>query len=128
MSVVSTMNSKRATDEVRHANDELEHFYLEAKRNRKIANWASKKLGRDKKEYFLELISADLTRAGPKPVVDRILDDFKQAGLDIDENRVWDKVRRFEREIFTDMMTQQAERTKAEIKAREKKARKKKKK
>ncbi len=128
MSVVSTMNSKRATDEVRHANDELEHFYLEAKRNKKIANWAAKQLGLDKKEYFLELISADLTSAGPKPVIDRILSDFAKAGLQISEEKVWEKLRGFESEILGEMLLAQAKRTKAEIKAKEKKDKKKKKK
>ena len=128
MSVVATMNSKRATDEVRHANDELEHFYLEAKRNKKVANWAAKKLGLNKKEYFLELISADLTSAGPKPVIDRILNDFAKANLEISEEKVWEKLREFESEILGEMLLAQAKRTKAEMKAKEKKDKKKKKK
>jgi len=128
MSVVSTMNAKRATDEVRYANDELEHFYLEAKRNKKVANWAAKKLGLDKKEYFLELISADLTSAGPKPVIDRILSDFEKAGLGIAQEKVWEKLREFESQILGEMLLAQAKRTKAEMKAKEKKNKKKKKK
>lgn len=126
MSVVNTMHSKRVTDEVRHANDDLEFFYMEARRNRKIANWAAEQLGFNKKEYFLELVEADLSKAGPKPVIDRILVDFQQAGLNISEETLWDQLRTFEKDVLQDMLTQQAERTKAEIKAKEKKKKEKK--
>jgi len=119
MSVVSTMNAKRATDEVRHANDELEHFYLEARRNRKIANWAADKLDRDKKSYFLDLVGADLTKAGPKPVIDQILADFKDAGLEIAEEDVWAELREIERSIINDMMREQARRTEEEMRAQD---------
>lgn len=126
MSVVNTMHSKRVTDEVRHANDDLEFFYMEARRNRKIANWAAEQLGIDKKEYFLELVEADLSKAGPKPVIDRIMVDFEQADLNISEETLWDQLRTFEKDVLQDMLTQQAERTKAEIKAKEKKKKEKK--
>ncbi len=126
MSVVSTMNSKRATDEVRHANDELEYFYMEAKRNKKLAGWAAKQLGADKKEYFLELISADITTAGPKPVIDRMVKDFKQADLDIKEEDIWSKLRDVEREVLHDMMQEKEKRCLEEVKAKAKKKEKKK--
>jgi len=119
MSVVSTMNAKRATDEVRHANDELEHFYLEARRNRKIANWAADKLDRDKKSYFLDLVGADLTKSGPKPVVDQIMADFKDAGLEMSEEDIWAELREIERSIINEMMREQARRTEEEIRGQE---------
>ncbi|MDV7337969.1 ATPase inhibitor subunit zeta [Terasakiella sp. A23] len=121
MSVVETMGSKRVTDEVRHAHDDLEYFYLEAKRNKKIANWAAKQLDTDKKEYFLELISADISKAGPKPVVDRIMADFQKANIDIEETEVWEKLRQFEKEVLQGMLAEQAKRTKEEVKAKQKK-------
>ncbi|SCA55631.1 conserved hypothetical protein [Candidatus Terasakiella magnetica] len=120
MSVVRTMNSKRTCDEIRHANTELEYFYLEARRNKKAANWAAKKLGRNKKEYFLELISEDISQAGPKPVVKRIRKDFKKAGLDISEDKIWKKLRTFEQYILKAMLRKQAKRTKKELKGRKK--------
>ena len=55
MSVTNTMNAKRVTDEVRHAQEDLEHFYLEAKRNKKLAKWAAKKLGVDHAINYSEL-------------------------------------------------------------------------
>ncbi len=121
MAVVETMGAKRVTDEVRHAHDDLEYFYLEAKRNKKIANWAAKQLGFDKKEYFLELISADISKAGPKPVVDRIMADFDKAKLEITEEEVWTKLRKFEKEALQGMLEEQAKRTKDELKAKDKK-------
>ena len=117
MSVVATMDSKRVTDEVRHAHEDLEHFYLEAKRNKKIAHWAAKQLGVDKKDYFMEILGEDLSKAGPKPVVDRILKDFAKAELKISEEKVWEKLRKFEREILQDMLAAQAQKVRAETKA-----------
>lgn len=114
MSVVDTMHSKRVTDEVRHAQDDLEFFYLEAKRNKKIAYWAAKKLDLNKKDYFMEILAADLSKAGPKPVIDRILDDFEMAGMEINEQEVWEKLRTFEREILQDMMAAQAKKVRAQ--------------
>ena len=120
MSVVNTMDSKRVTDEVRHANDDLEHFYLEARRNRKLANWAAKKLDIDKKEYFMELVSADLSSGGPKPVVDQIMADFEKAGIDYDEKEVWEELRACEKEVFHDMLAERVRRTEDEMAALQK--------
>jgi hypothetical protein len=117
MSVVDTMHSKRVTDEVRHAHDDLEYFYLEAKRNKRIARWAAKHLGYDKKKYFLELISEDISKAGPKPVVDRIMKDFTKAELTITEEEVWERLRKYEKEVLKDMLETQAQRTKDEMEA-----------
>lgn len=125
MSVVSTMDSKRVTDEVRHAHEELEYFYLEAKRNKRIAGWAAKKLGVDRNDYFIALIEEDISKAGPKPVVERILKDFQNKKLDITEEKVWAKLRKFEKQILQEMLEAQAKRTKEEIKAKKKKKKKK---
>lgn len=121
MSVVNTMHSKRVTDEVRHAHDDLEYFCLEAKRNKKLANWAAKKLSIDKKEYFLELIGEDISKAGPKPVIDRIVKDFKKNKIKINEKEIWGKLRKFDKDVLQDMLEEQAKRTKDEIKAEDKK-------
>jgi len=127
MSVVNTMNAKKVTDEVRHAHDDLEYFYLEAKRNKKLAFWAAKKLGINKKEYFLELIGEDLSTAGPKPVIDRIKKDFKKSKIKVSEEVIWEKLRKFEKEVLQQMLAAQAQRTKDEMKAKDKKKKKKKK-
>lgn len=109
MSVTGTMNAKRFTDEIRHAHDDLEYFYLEAKRNKKLAKWAAKKLGVDTKEYFMDLLECDLSSAGPKPVVDRIKKDFKKAGLKIKSDKIWDKLHEFEQEAFRKLLDAQAD-------------------
>jgi hypothetical protein len=116
MSIANTMSAKRVTDEVRHAHDELEYFYLEAKRNKRLAKWAAKKLGIDKHEYFLELIGSDLSKAGPRPVVDRVMQDFLHAGIEIPEEKIWEKIRKYEQEILRSMLEEQAKRIEEEIK------------
>jgi|GEM_PF-1671880 len=129
MSVDNTMNAKRVTDEVRHAHDDLEYFYLEAKRNKRLAKWAAKKLDVDKKEYFLELIGCDLSTAGPKPVIDRIKKDFEHAELEITEEKIWSKLREFEKEVLRSMLDEQAQRIEEkchDIKSHKKKKKKKK--
>jgi len=128
MSVVNTMHSKRVTDEVRHAHADTEYFYLEAKRNKKIATWAAKKLDVDKKEYFMELIGEDISKAGPKPVVDRIKKDFKNAKVKISEEKIWEKIRKFEKDVLQSMLEDHAKRAQDEMKETEKKDKKKKKK
>lgn len=103
MSIVSTMDSKRATDEVVHANEDLQHFYMEAKRNKFIALWAAEMLKLDPREYFLELEEQDISKAGPKPVIDRILQDFEANNIKISEDEVWEKLRECERKAFYEM-------------------------
>ena len=100
MSVVTTMDSKRVTDEVRHANNDLERFYLESRRNKKLAAWAAKKLDYNKKDYFLELVGADLSHAGPDPVVERISADFAAAGVLVNKDTIWQKLRDIEQEVI----------------------------
>jgi len=127
MSVTNTMNAKRVTDEVRHAQEDLEHFYLEAKRNKKLAKWAAKKLGVDKKEYLLELISCDIASAGPKPVVDRISNDFKNVKLGISDEKIWEQLRKCESEVLRIMLDNHAEDIKEKLNSKQAKKKKKKK-
>ncbi|WP_135080641.1 ATPase inhibitor subunit zeta [Terasakiella sp. SH-1] len=121
MSVLKTMKSKEATDEICHANDALQHFYMEAKRNKKIARWAAKKLDKNRKKYFLELVSEDISHAGPKPVIKRILKDFKTAGIKIKEEEIWAKLRRFECETLSEMLREHGRKVKKELKKKSKK-------
>ena len=125
MSVVNTMNSKRATDEIRHANDDLEYFYMEARRNKRMARWAAKQLDRNIEEYFLELITEDISQAGPKPVVDRIMEDFAEASIDISEEDIWLKLRHFEKEAFQNSLQDKTKQVKKDMKAKYKKKKKK---
>ena len=71
--------------------DEELQFKVQARRNKYIAEFVSKKLGKDeveKQKYVQEVIRADMEESGNEDVFRKIKKDFQKASLSIDDSEI----------------------------------------
>ena len=88
---------------------ELENPEKAAIINKRLGEWASKKLGKneeERKNYIQEVIKSDLEEAGQEDVFRKIKKDFQAASIDIEETEIRDQMEkalsRAEDKIFLD--------------------------
>ena len=87
---------------------ELE-FKATSRRNKLLGLWAANLLGihgTDAETYAKTIIAADLKAPGDQDVVDKLLSDFKERGVDISEHRL--------RKQMTELMNTAVSQIKAE--------------
>src|SRR5512134_2961733 len=72
--------------------DEELRFKVQSRRNKLFGLWAAEKLGLEGDQanaYARSLIRLDLEKPGHADVVDKVLDDFRQAGLVVNEREAY---------------------------------------
>jgi len=77
--------------EKKFVRDEELQFKVQARSNKYIAEFVSKKLGMDeveKQKYVHEVIKTDMQESGNEDVFRKIKKDFQKASLSIDENEI----------------------------------------
>ena len=77
--------------EKKFVRDEELQFKVQARSNKYIAEFVSKKLGKDeveKQKYVQEVIKADMQESGNEDVFRKIKKDFQKASLSIDDNEI----------------------------------------
>ena len=73
-----------------------EEFKAEARRNKKLALWAAELMNKDEataKAYITEVIMADMEEAGDDDVFLKLKGDFTDAGVEISDVSLRDKMR-----------------------------------
>jgi Uncharacterized conserved protein len=76
---MTTFDEREAAFESKYAHDAELQFRLEARANRKLAQWAAEQLGKSASEldsYTAEVIRADLKEAGPEDVIAKVAADL----------------------------------------------------
>jgi len=71
--------------------DEELQFKVQARSNKYIAEFVSKKLGKnevEKQKYVQEVIKTDMQESGNEVVFRKIKKDFQKASLSIDDNEI----------------------------------------
>jgi hypothetical protein len=79
------------------ARDEEMMFRVLARRNKLLGGWAARLMGLSEAEaeaYSKDLVRADFEGGGEKDVVLKLLGDLTAAGVDIDESRIRDALKR----------------------------------
>ena len=77
--------------EKKFARDEELQFKIQARANKYIAEYVSKKLNKsdeEKKQYIQEIIKADMEEAGSEDVFRKVKQDFKAVSLSIDDTEI----------------------------------------
>ena len=77
--------------EKKFVRDEELQFKVQARSNKYIAEFVSKKLGMDeveKQKYVHEVIKTDMQESGNEDVFRKIKKDFQKASLSIDDNEI----------------------------------------
>ena len=83
--------------EGKFAHDEEMLFRILARRNRLLGEWASGLMGLSEAEaeaYAKDLVRADFEGGGGKDVVLKLLGDLTAAGVEIDEDRIREAIKK----------------------------------
>lgn len=88
---MDSLNDRKKAFEKKFAHDAEMTFKAEARRNRMLAKWLGDKWGMSSEEsekYGGVLIGADLKEAGDDDVIQKVLADAKERGVDVDETEL----------------------------------------
>lgn len=83
---MSTYDDREKGFERKFAHDEEMQFKVTARRNKLLGLWAAEKLGKKDaaaEDYSKEVVLSDFERMGHDDVLEKLLADFKKAGLSI---------------------------------------------
>jgi len=92
---MTTFDKREQAFENKYFHDEALNFKAICKRRKLIGLWAAKKLRLDAEEaleYALEIVRFGVEDSTEGAVVSKILKDITEAGLDIDEEIIRDKM------------------------------------
>ncbi|TNE64968.1 DUF1476 domain-containing protein [Celeribacter ethanolicus] len=84
---MTTFDEREAAFESKYAHDTELQFRLEARADRKLAQWAAEKLGKSASEidsYTAEVIRADLKESGPEDVIAKVTADLGASATAMD--------------------------------------------
>jgi hypothetical protein len=88
---MATFDDREKGFEQKYKHDNELEFKVSARRNRLLGLWAAKELGLPDAEaeaYAKTVVMADFQKPGDDDVVDKIVGDFKNKGIEMSEHRV----------------------------------------
>ncbi len=106
---MSTFDEREKSFEAKYRNDQEKLFRIVSRRNRLLGFWVAEQFGMsetDAEQYAKEIVIADFEEPGDADVVRKVLADFSERGLAMDEARLRIEMTRLmddaEREISED--------------------------
>jgi len=97
---MSSFDERESSFENKFKHDKELEFKATARRNKLLGLWAANLLGihgAEAETYAKTVVKADMEKPGDQDVVDKLLGDFKQRGVDMSEHRL--------RKQMTELMT-----------------------
>jgi len=88
---MTTFDKRKDEAEARYKHDQKLEFKANARRNKLLGLWAAEQMGitgKSAEAYAKEVVLADLERPGDDDVLEMVLKDLTDKGLDISEHRV----------------------------------------
>jgi hypothetical protein len=88
---MATFDVRQKGFEQKYKHDKELQFKINARRNKLLGLWAAKELGIPDAEadaYAKSVVLADFEKPGDDDVVEKVLADFKQKGIEMSEHRV----------------------------------------
>ena len=88
---MTSFDDRETSFETKFKHDKELEFKATARRNKLLGLWAANLLGihgADAEAYAKAVIKADFEKPGDQDVVDKVLGDFKERGVDISEHRL----------------------------------------
>lgn len=90
---MSTFDSREQAFESKYAHDEQLQFKVTARRNKLLGQWAASRLERtDVDAYAKEVVLSDFEAPGDDDVLQKLLADFKTAGIAITADELRNKM------------------------------------
>ncbi len=93
---MKAFDDKEKASEKKFVLEAEEEFKAEARRNKKLALWAGELMNKDEaaaKAYVTEVIMADMAEVGDDDVFKKMKADFTEAGVEITDVALRDKMR-----------------------------------
>lgn len=88
---MTTFDDRETSFENKFKHDKELEFKATARRNKLLGLWAANLLGihgADAEAYAKTVIKADLEQPGDQDLVDKLMGDFKERGVDLSEHRL----------------------------------------
>lgn len=88
---MATFDDRQKGFEQKYKHDKELEFKINARRNKLLGLWAAKELGipdGEAEAYAKTVVLADFEKPGDDDVLQKVVGDFKQKGLEISEHRV----------------------------------------
>ena len=107
---MSSFDERESSFENKFKHDKELEFKATARRNKLLGLWAANLLGihgADAETYAKSVVKVDMEKPGDQDVVDKLLGDFKQRGVDMSEHRL--------RKQMTELMTAAVGQIKSEV-------------
>lgn len=82
-------------------------FKVEMQRNKLLGRWAAEQMGLEGEAveaYIQEVIAADFEEAGDADVLRKLQGDFKDKGIDLDEQAIRNQLQSFEHDAAEQLM------------------------
>lgn len=90
---MTTFDDREKAFEDKYKHDEDLWFRVEVRRNKLLGLWAAELLGKDDPAaYAREVISADFEEPGDADLVRKVLGDLQDAGVEMSERRLRNKM------------------------------------
>ena len=92
---MNSFEDREKNFEKKFAHDEEIQFKVSAKRNKYLGEWVADKLNKKdiaKNEYIQEVIKSDFKEPGDEDVFRKVKNDFKSAGIEIDDKSIREKM------------------------------------
>jgi len=108
---MATFDDRQKGYEQKYKHDKELEFKINARRNKLLGLWAAKEMGIPDGEadaYAKTVVLADFEKPGDDDVVEKVIGDFKQKGIEISEHRV--------RKHMTDLLAIAREQVMSELK------------
>jgi hypothetical protein len=107
---MSSFDERESSFENKFKHDKELEFKATARRNKLLGLWAANLLGihgAEAETYAKTVVKADMEKPGDQDVVDKLLGDFKQRGVDMSEHRL--------RKQMTELMSSAVAQIKTEV-------------
>jgi hypothetical protein len=107
---MSSFDERESSFENKFKHDKELEFKATARRNKLLGLWAANLLGihgAEAETYAKSVVKADMEQPGDQDVVDKVLGDFKERGVDMSEHRL--------RKQMTELMTAAVSQIKSEV-------------
>jgi hypothetical protein len=88
---MSSFDERESSFENKFKHDKELEFKATARRNKLLGLWAANLLGihgAEAETYAKSVVKADMEKPGDQDVVDKVLADFKERGVDMSEHRL----------------------------------------
>jgi hypothetical protein len=96
---MSSFKDREQAFENKYQHDEELRFRVHARRDRLLGLWIAEQIGKegsDAEQYSKDVVRADMKLPGDDDVIEKVMADLKEAGVDLSEHRVRRKLEEFE--------------------------------